>query len=74
MLLFIYGDDNTYRSTRTKLGNVNTGDGYKFRGRGIFQLTGSYNNQSGLGAYDKIHCTSKCSNSRKAALKICEFF
>ena len=27
------------------MGNSNFGDGYKFRGRGIFQLTGKYNYQ-----------------------------
>ncbi|QTY25936.1 hypothetical protein [Flavobacterium sp. CS20] len=38
---FVYDDAN--RATGYKLGNVNTGDGYKFRGRGIFQLIGRNN-------------------------------
>ncbi len=38
---YVYNDAN--RSEKGKLGNVNTGDGYKFIGRGIFQLTGRTN-------------------------------
>ncbi|WP_334086530.1 hypothetical protein [Helicobacter typhlonius] len=34
----IYADKN--RSDKSKLGNIQQGDGYKFRGRGIKQLTG----------------------------------
>ena len=37
----VYDDAN--RKSKNKLGNINVGDGYKFRGRGIFQLTGRYN-------------------------------
>ena len=38
---YVYND--AYRSEKGKLGNVNEGDGYKFIGRGIFQLTGRTN-------------------------------
>ncbi|WP_396195308.1 glycoside hydrolase family 19 protein [Flavobacterium sp.] len=38
---YVYNDAN--RSEKGKLGNVNIGDGYKFIGRGIFQLTGRTN-------------------------------
>jgi putative chitinase len=40
---FVYNDAN--RGQKYKLGNTSTGDGYKYRGRGIFQLTGKYNYQ-----------------------------
>lgn len=38
---YVYDDAN--RSAKSKLGNTNIGDGYKFIGRGIFQLTGRDN-------------------------------
>ncbi|WP_295335504.1 hypothetical protein [Flavobacterium sp.] len=38
---YVYDDAN--RSPKSKLGNTNYGDGYKFIGRGIFQLTGRDN-------------------------------
>ncbi|WP_347175206.1 glycoside hydrolase family 19 protein [Polaribacter uvawellassae] len=41
---YVYNDAN--RGKKHKLGNIYTGDGYKFRGRGIFQLTGRANYQN----------------------------
>lgn len=40
---YVYDDAN--REAAYKMGNTSTGDGYKYRGRGIFQLTGKYNYQ-----------------------------
>jgi len=40
---YVYDDAN--RDMGYKLGNTNIGDGYKYRGRGIFQLTGRSNYQ-----------------------------
>ena len=40
---YVYNDAN--RGQKYKLGNTSIGDGYKYRGRGIFQLTGKQNYQ-----------------------------
>lgn len=38
-----YVYDDAHRDEKFKLGNIYQGDGYKFRGRGIFQLSGRKN-------------------------------
>ncbi|MFN0727875.1 hypothetical protein [Polaribacter gochangensis] len=52
----VYDDAN--RRQRYKMGNTNVGDGYKYRGRGIFQLTGKYNYQQFTSYYQNKYKSS----------------
>ncbi len=54
---YVYDDAN--RSSSGKLGNTTTGDGYKFRGRGIFQLTGRSNYQKFTDFYQDEYDANK---------------
>ncbi|MFS4457314.1 glycoside hydrolase family 19 protein [Maribacter sp. 2304DJ31-5] len=50
---------NFVYANRMGNGNEASGDGYKYRGRGIFQLTGKDNYQSFTNAYNEIYDSDK---------------
>ncbi|MFZ0218664.1 MAG: glycoside hydrolase family 19 protein [Candidatus Aquirickettsiella sp.] len=59
-----------------RLGNTQTGDGYRFRGRGIFHLTGRYNYQkySALLDLDLVHNPDIAADPIIACLIACEYW
>lgn len=54
---YVYNDKN--REKGYKIGNINAGDGYKYRGRGIFQLSGKYNYKEFNDFYQKKYGKTK---------------
>lgn len=59
-----------------QLGNTEAGDGYKYRGRGIFQLTGraNYKHYSELLGIDLINNPDKASKPALACQIACEYW
>lgn len=59
-----------------RLGNLHTGDGYRFRGRGIFHLTGRYNYQTygELIGLDIVQNPDKAADPIVACKIACEYW